>query len=74
MKHRAATVMVVVSIQAHPLKHAISRVVHHASVIQTGKQDVQLFRERYTEDMMAVQQSTRITDSSMCIKHIINPM
>jgi hypothetical protein len=33
---------------AHSLKCVISRTVHHASVIQTVKQTVQLFRERYT--------------------------
>jgi hypothetical protein len=74
MKRRAATVTAVVLIQVHPLKHVVSRAVHRASVIQIGKQVVQLFRERYTEDMTVVQQSTRVMDSSMCIEHIINPM
>jgi hypothetical protein len=74
MKRRAAIVTAVVLIQVHPLKHVVSRVVHRASVIQIGKQVVQLFRERYTEDMTVVQQSTRVMDSSMCIEHIINPM
>jgi hypothetical protein len=50
---------------------------HHfenrASVIQTVKETVQLFRKKYTKDMTAVQQLTRVVDSSMCIEHIINP-
>jgi transposase InsO family protein len=50
------------------------RTVRRALIIQTIKQMVQLFRKRYTEDMMVVQQLTRVTDSSLCIKHIINPV
>jgi PHP family Zn ribbon phosphoesterase len=73
MKCCAATITDVVLIQAHPLKHVISRTVHRASVIQTVKQIVQLFRKRYTEDVMVVQQSTCVADSLMCIKYIINP-
>jgi hypothetical protein len=47
--------------------------MHRAQVIQMVKHTIQLFRERYTEDVMTVQQMTRIVDSSMCIEHIINP-
>jgi hypothetical protein len=46
--------------------------MHHAPIFQTVKQMIQLFRERYAEDVMAVQQLTFVTDSSMCIKYIIN--
>jgi peroxiredoxin len=38
------------------------------------KQTVQLFRKKYTEDVTAVQQSTYVVNSSMCIEHIINPV
>jgi hypothetical protein len=48
VKHRAAIVMGDVSILAHPLKSAASETVHCASVFQTVKQIVQLFREMYT--------------------------
>jgi hypothetical protein len=49
MKHRGAIVMGVVSIDAHPLECVVSRIAHRMPVIQTIKQNVQLFRERYTE-------------------------
>jgi riboflavin synthase len=73
MKCRAAIVIGVILIQAHPRKHVISRTVHRASIIQMVKQTVQLFRKRYIEDMTVVQQSICVIDSSMCIEHIINP-
>jgi hypothetical protein len=74
VKHRAATVINVLLTSTHPLNCVASRIVHHAPVIQTVKQTVQLFRKRYTEDVTVVHQSTRVTDSSMCIEHIINPV
>jgi hypothetical protein len=49
------------------------RFENRASVIQTVKETVQLFRKKYTEDVTVVQQLTRVVDSSMCIEHIINP-
>jgi hypothetical protein len=55
------------------LKCVALRTVQHALVIQTIKQTVQLFRKKYTEDVTAVQQLTRVADSSMCIEHIIDP-
>jgi hypothetical protein len=64
--------MGVILIQVHPLKHVILRTVHRALVIQTGKQTVQLFRERYIENVTVVQQLTHIANSSICIEHIIN--
>jgi hypothetical protein len=72
MKHHAATVMGVLLTPANPLKCITLRIVHHASVTRTVKQTVQLFRKRYREDVMTVQQSTRVADSSMCVEHIIN--
>jgi hypothetical protein len=48
-KHHNATVMGVVSIPVHPLMHVALKTMHHAQVIQTVKQTVQLFREKYTE-------------------------
>jgi hypothetical protein len=45
VKHHGATVMDVVSI----LAHAALKTVHHAPVVQTVKQIIQLFREWYTE-------------------------
>jgi hypothetical protein len=50
-----ATVTGVLLVHAHPLKCIASRTVHPALVIQMVKQTVQLFRERYTEDITAVQ-------------------
>jgi hypothetical protein len=41
--------MGIISIYAHPLKCVVSRIVHHTPVIQTVKQTVQLFKERYTK-------------------------
>jgi hypothetical protein len=72
VKRRATTVMSVLSTPVHPLKCVTSRIVHRASVIQTVKQTIPFFRKRYTEDVTTVQQSTHVTDSSMCIEHIIN--
>jgi hypothetical protein len=72
MKHRATTVMGVLLTPAHPLKCVASRTVYHASVIQTVKQTVQLFRKMYTEDVTVVQQLAHVMDSSICIEHIIN--
>jgi hypothetical protein len=74
VKRRAVTVMGVLSTPVHPLNCIASRTMHRVPVIQTVKQTVQLFRKRYTEDITVVQQSTRVADSSMCIKHIINPV
>jgi hypothetical protein len=73
MKHRATTVTDVVSIQAHPLKRVTSRTVHHALVIQTIKQTVQL-PEKVHGDVMTTQLLTRVADSSRCVEHIINPL
>jgi hypothetical protein len=73
MKRHAATVTDVVSIQTHSLNHVVSRTIHRASVIQTVKQTVQLFRKGYTENVTVVQQLTRVADSSICIEHIISP-
>jgi hypothetical protein len=72
MKRRTATVMGVLSAPAHPLKCVALIAVHCAWVTQTIKQTVQLFRKRYTKDVMVVQQLTRVAESSMCIEHIIN--
>jgi hypothetical protein len=74
MKHHTATVICVLSTPTHPLKCVASRIVHHVPIIQMVKQTVQLFRKKYIEDVTVVQQSTRITDSSMCIEYIINPV
>jgi hypothetical protein len=41
--------MGIILIPTHPLEHVILKIVHHETVIQTVKQIVQLFRERYTE-------------------------
>jgi hypothetical protein len=49
VKRRTTTVMSVLLAPAQLLKCTISRTVYHTSVIQTIKQVVQLFRERYTE-------------------------
>jgi hypothetical protein len=46
--------------------------MHHAPVIQMVKKMIQLFRKRCIEDVMVVQQLTRVADSSLCIEHIIN--
>jgi hypothetical protein len=61
VKRRATTVMSVLSTPVHPLKCVTSRIVHRASVIQTVKQTIPLFRKRYTEDVTTVQQSTHVT-------------
>jgi hypothetical protein len=74
MKRRAATIIGVFLTPAHPLKCVASRIMHRAPVIQTVKQTDQLFRKMYIEDVTIVQQLTRVTDSSMCIEHIINPV
>jgi hypothetical protein len=74
MKHHVATVMDVLLTPVHPLKCVALRIVHRAPVIQTVKQTVALFRKRYTEDVTVMQQLTHVMDSSMCIKHIINPV
>jgi hypothetical protein len=66
--------MGILLILAHLLEYAILRTMHHALVIQTVKQTVQLFRERYIEDVTIVQQTTHVADLSMCIEHIINPV
>jgi hypothetical protein len=50
-----ATVTGVLLVYAHPLKCIASRTVLPALVIQMVKQTVQLFRERYTEDVTPVQ-------------------
>jgi hypothetical protein len=47
VKHHVATVMGVILVPTRPLKCVISKTVHHAPVIQTVKQIVQLFKERY---------------------------
>jgi PHP family Zn ribbon phosphoesterase len=72
MKRCAATVMDVLSSPVHSLKCIASLIVHHAPFTQMVKQIVQHFRKRYTEDVTVVQQLTRVTDLSICIKHIIN--
>jgi hypothetical protein len=41
--------MGVISIPVRPLKRAILKIVHCAPVIQTVKQIIQFFIERYTE-------------------------
>jgi hypothetical protein len=48
-KHRDVIVTCIVLIPARPLTRVTSKIVHHATVIQVGKQTIQLFRERYTE-------------------------
>jgi hypothetical protein len=70
VKHHAATVMGVLSTPTCPLERVALRTMYHTLVIQM----VQLYRKRYTEDVMIMQQSTRVVDSSMCIEHIINPV
>jgi hypothetical protein len=60
------TVTCIVLVHAHPLECITSRTVHHASVIQMVKQTIQLFCKIYTEDVMVVQQLTRVADLSMC--------
>jgi hypothetical protein len=74
MWHHAATLTNNLLILTHPLECTILRIVHRALVIQNVKQTVQLFRERYTEDVMTVQQMTHIVDLSMCMEHIIHPV
>jgi hypothetical protein len=74
VKYRAATVMGVILTPAHPLKCVALKIVHGTAVIQMVKQTVQLLTKRYTEDVTVVQQLTRVTESSMCIEHIINPV
>jgi hypothetical protein len=64
MKRHSTTVMSVISIPARPLESVALKTMYHALVIETVKQIIQLFRERYTK--------TCIVDLSMCIKHIIN--
>jgi hypothetical protein len=73
VKRCTAIVIGVLSTPAHPLKCIASITVHHASIIQTVKQTDQL-KKRYTEDVPTVHQSTCVTDLSMCIQHIINPV
>jgi hypothetical protein len=46
---------------------------NRALVIEMVKYTIQLFREMYTKDVAAVQWSTHVADSSICIEHIINP-
>jgi hypothetical protein len=48
-KHHGATVTNVISIPMCPLAQVTLKDMHQASVIQAGKQTIQLFRERYTE-------------------------
>jgi hypothetical protein len=46
-------------------------------VCQLSRRSSKLFNfleKRYIEGVTAVQQSTRVADSSMCIEHIINPV
>jgi hypothetical protein len=66
--------MNILLVHAHPLECVALRTVHCAPVIQTVKQTVQVFRERYTEDVMAMQELTRVANSLMGIEHIINPV
>jgi hypothetical protein len=73
VKRRVATIMGIVLVPTRPLKCVVSRTMHRAPVIQTVKQTIQLFRERY-RDVTTVQLSTRVADSSICIEHIINPV
>jgi hypothetical protein len=47
VKHHDATVMNVISIPMCPLAHITLKIVYCAPVVQTVKQTVQLFRERY---------------------------
>jgi hypothetical protein len=68
-----AIVTGVLLVHMHPLKCVALRTVHHALVIQTVKQTVQLFSKRYTEDVTTMQQLTRVVGTSMCIEHIIDP-
>jgi hypothetical protein len=49
MKCHAATVMDIILVPARPLKCVILRTMHRAPIIQTAKQTVKLFRERYTK-------------------------
>jgi hypothetical protein len=74
MKRHAATVMGVLSIPARPLECIVLRIVHRVPVIQTVKQTVQPFREKVHRDVTVMQQATCVTDSSMYIEHIINPV
>jgi hypothetical protein len=72
MKRRGATIIVVFLTPAHPIKCVASRIMHRAPVIQTVKQTDQLFRKRYIEGVMVMQQLTHVAYSLMCIEHIIN--
>jgi hypothetical protein len=47
--------MGVLSTPVQPLECVALRIVHRASVIQTVKQTIQLFRKWYPEDVTAVQ-------------------
>jgi hypothetical protein len=49
VKHRSAIVMGIVLIPARSLVHVALKIMHHAPIVQTVKQTIQLFRERYTE-------------------------
>jgi hypothetical protein len=62
-----ATVMGVLLTPAHPLKCITLITVHLAPVTQMVKQTVQLFRKKYTKDVMIMQQLTYVVD-------FINPM
>jgi hypothetical protein len=52
----------------------VLKTMHHAPVIQTVKQTIQLFRESTLRCDGRAAIDTCIADSSMRIKHIINPM
>jgi hypothetical protein len=49
VKHRGGTTMGVISIPAHPLQCVVLKIVRSASVIQTVKKPIQLFKEKYKE-------------------------
>jgi ABC-type antimicrobial peptide transport system permease subunit len=72
VKRHTAIVMGVILIPTHPLECVVSRTAHRVPVIQTVKQIVQLFRERYIDGCAVI--DACVMDSSMYIEHIINPM
>jgi hypothetical protein len=49
VKRRVAIVIGIVLVPVRSLEYVVSRTIHRVLVIQTVKQIVQLFRERYTE-------------------------
>jgi hypothetical protein len=69
VRHRAATVMGVLLVLACPLENSASCVGY-----LDDQANCPTFQRKVHRDVTVVQLSTRVADSLMCIKYIINPV